>query len=189
MILTSAVLRRIATALTLVVAWLPGPLRAQTPQATEPPELRGELVRFGDASIDVSVFARDVEAVPQSVRSRLQAVGTVSFLGEGSAEGNERAHRWLEGLEGLRIEDVSTAAELPPVGVQVQEGDQVRLVWYHMTESEGVAILADARAAYEPFALRILIPDPSVTQDDWWGLQAAVSKAGIRRVQIVSGQP
>ena len=63
----------------------------------------------------------------------------------------------------------------------------LRLVWYDLTESEGVAILADARAADEAFTLRILIPNPNVTDEDWWGLQAALSRVGIRRVQILGG--
>lgn len=182
--------RRACMGVPLVLLWLPGLLEAQqTSSSPSDTELRGELVRFADATIDVSVFARRLDAVPESLWRRIESAGKVSFLGQGSAEANERVHRRLEAIEGLRIEDVSDAADLPPVGVQIQEGDEIRLVWYHLTEDHGVAILADARAAYEPFALRILIPDPAVTQDDWWGLQAAVSKAGIRRVQIVSGRP
>ena len=83
---------------------------------------------------------------------------------------------------------VQSPSELEPIGVQVTEEDQVRLAWYDRTEDQGVAILADGRAADEEFSLRILIPNPTDT-DDWWGLQAALSQAGIRRVQILSGNP
>jgi hypothetical protein len=172
-----------------VFVWLPGLLAAQTQAASDEPDLRGELVRYPDASVDVSVLARDLDAVPQSLWSRIAAGGAVSFLGQGSTHGNESTHQHLEGLRGLDVADVADASSLPPVGVQVQDGDVIRLVWYHLTETEGVAILADARAGYQPFPLRILIPDPTATAHDWWGLQAALSKAGIRRVQIISGRP
>ena len=43
--------------------------------------------------------------------------------------------------------------------------DEIRLAWYGLTEDEGVAILADGRAAEELFSLRILIPNPTDTDD------------------------
>ncbi len=102
---------------------------------------------------------------------------------------NEAVHEHTASLAGARsVRVVATPSELDPVGVHVTEAGQVRLAWYGRTEDEGVAILAEARAADDQFTLRILIPNPTDTED-WWGLQAALSQVGIRRVQILSGDP
>jgi hypothetical protein len=114
--------------------------------------------------------------------------GEATFLPEGSTSLNDEVHRRLEdavGAGGVRI--VSALSGLRPFGVHVDRDGGLRLVWYDLTEDEGVAILADARAADEAFTLRILIPNPNVTDEDWWGLQAALSRVGIRRVQILGG--
>ena len=164
------------------------PLWAQIVPAGEG-TLRGELVRFPDGSVNVSVFAVDAEAIPPSLWNRLFQAKEVSFLGGGSPEVNESLRIRLAELSGLTtVSVVQSPSELEPVGVQVTKDDQIRLAWYDRTEDQGVAILADGRAADEQFALKILIPNHTRT-DDWWGLQAALSKAGIRRVQILSGRP
>ncbi len=149
--------------------------------------VRGELVRFPDARVNVSVFVADVESIPSSLWDRISRAGNVAFFGGGSPEVNETVRsRTASAASGLRV--VDDPSNLDPVGVQVTESGQIRLAWYGTDEEEGVRILADARAADDQFSLRILIPNPTET-DDWWGLQARLSQVGIRRVQILSGDP
>ncbi len=164
------------------------PLSAQSSQPLDP-ALRGELVRFPDARVNVSVFAPTIESVPQALWNRIGQARQVFFLGKGSPGVNEELRVRIAQLPGIeRVTVVQDPSELEPVGVQVTGEDLIRLAWYDRSEDQGVAILADARAADEQFTLRILIPNPTDT-DDWWGLQADLSQAGIRRVQILSGRP
>ena len=164
------------------------PLEAQSIPAEEA-VLRGELVRFPDARLNVSVFAGDAESIPLSLWGRIGEARDVSFFGGGSTEVNESVRTHLSKLPGIETVNVAgDPSELAPVGVQVTEDDEIRLAWYGLTEGQGVAILADGRAVDERFTLRILIPNSTDTED-WWGLQAALSQAGIRRVQILSGRP
>ncbi len=163
-------------------------VRAQTVLEGES-TLRGELVRFPDGTVNVSVFASVASAIPESLWSRIGLAREVSFFSGGSEGVGEEIRARIAALPGgVSVRVVQSPSELEPIGVQVTEEDQVRLAWYDRTEDQGVAILADGRAADEEFSLRILIPNPTDT-DDWWGLQAALSQAGIRRVQILSGNP
>ena len=151
--------------------------------------LRGELVRFPDGSVNVSIFASVASGIPQSLWNRIGLAREVSFFPGGSERVGEEIRAQIAALPGgVSVRVVQSSSELEPIGIQVTGEDQIRLAWYDRTEDQGVAILADGRAADEEFALRILIPNPTDT-DDWWGLQAALSKAGIRRVQILSGNP
>jgi hypothetical protein len=152
--------------------------------------LRGDLVRFPDARVEVSIFAETSGDIPESLWERIRVAGTVSFLAAGSPEVNDAAWNRLRGTVGVdNVLIVSDPSALTPLGVEVDGQDGIRLVWRRLAEEEGVAILADARAADEAFALRILIPDPTIESEDWWGLQAALSRVGIRRVHILSGSP
>ena len=123
--------------------------------------LHGEL-RFPDGSVNVSVFAVDVEVIPPSLWNRLSQAKASSFLGGSSPEVNESLRVRLAELSGLTIVSVvQSPSELEPVGVQVTKDDQIRLAWYDRTQDQDVAILADGRAADEQFALKILIPNPT----------------------------
>ena len=166
----------------------PATLQAQT-DSEGVPVLRGELVRFPDGRINVSIFSPGLEPIPTSLWSRIGSAGGMAFLPEGGSEWDEAVLLHLRAIlsdAGVRL--VEAPSELPPVGVQITPEGALRLAWYDLEESEGVAILADGRAADPLFTLRIMIPNATET-DDWWGLQAALSQAGIRRVQILSGRP
>ncbi len=177
-------------AVSLDALFLAAPLAAQAPTSETRPTLTGELRRFADASVEVSVFARDLADLPETLWSRVRSAGAVSFLPGGASEANDEARRQLDSRLGSgTVTTVTGASALAPLGVQVRGVDEVRVAWFGRTESEGVLILADAQAADPTFSLRIVIPDPTGTEQDWWGLQAALSQAGIRRVQIVSGTP
>ena len=103
--------------------------------------------------------------------------------------GDEVIRAQVAGLPGIgALREVEDSGETGPVGIGVTPKDQLRLDWNGLTEDEGVEILAAARAASEGFSLTIRIPNPTDTAD-WWGLQAALSQAGIRRVRILSGSP
>jgi len=161
---------------------------AQAAQTEPEPTLRGELVRFADATVQISVFVDRPADLPEALWDRARAAAPAAFLPEGAPSLNEEVRARLEAVLGATaIRTVTNASGLAPFGVHVGAEGGVRLVWYDLTESEGVAILADARAADEAFTLRILIPNPNVTDEDWWGLQAALSRVGIRRVQILGG--
>jgi hypothetical protein len=164
------------------------PLCAQSAVAGEA-TLTGELVRFPDASVNVSVFSPNLESIPLELWERVADSETVALLPGGDSGTNDGMEpRIRELLGGARVLVVTEAADLEPVGVQVTPENRIRLAWYGLSEQEGVAVLADARAVDAFFSLRILIPNPTDTED-WWGLQAALSQAGIRRVQILSGRP
>jgi hypothetical protein len=172
----------------LSILTAPAALRAQSDQAEPDPTIRGELVRFADATVQISVFADQPAQLPDALWERLRRAGQAAVLLDGPTALNEEVRRRLEEVVGAGgIRPASQASELEPLGVHVSEADGVRLVWYGLAEDDGVAILAEARAADESFALRILIPSPNVTEEDWWGLQAALSRVGIRRVQILGG--
>jgi hypothetical protein len=166
----------------------PTVLMAQGAQSEPEPKLRGELVRFADATVQISVFAAQPADLPEALWNRVRSAGAAAFLPAGSPAMNDEARTRLEGVLGAgQVRTVTEASELAPFGVHVSAEEGTRLVWYDLAEDEGVAILADARAADEAFTLRILIPTPNVTDEDWWGLQAALSRVGIRRVQILGG--
>jgi hypothetical protein len=166
----------------------PAALVAQGAQGEPAPTLRGELVRFADATVQVSVFVERPAEVPEALWDRARSAGAAAFLPEGAPTLNEEVRARLEAALGATaIRSVTEASGLAPFGVHVAAEGGLRMVWYDLTEDQGVAILADARAADEAFTLRILIPNPNVTVEDWWGLQAALSRVGIRRVQILGG--
>lgn len=153
------------------------------------PGLTGELVRFPDAVVNVSVFAPDIGVVPAALWRRVTAAAVVRFHADGSPGANEVIRAQVAGLPGIgALREVEDPGETGPVGIGVTPKDQLRLDWNGVTEDEGVEILAAARAASEGFSLTIRIPNPTDTAD-WWGLQAALSQAGIRRVRILSGSP
>jgi hypothetical protein len=163
-------------------------LVAQAPQSDVPPTLRGELVRFADATVQVSIFVDRPAELPEALWERVRTATTAAFLPEGEPSLNEEVRARLESILGAAaIRTVSVAPDLGPFGVHVSAEGGVRLVWYDLAEDQGVAILADAQAADDAFSLRILIPNPNVTEEDWWLLQAALSRVGIRRVQIQGG--
>jgi hypothetical protein len=163
-------------------------LLAQTLQIEQEPTLRGELVRFADATVQVSIFASRPGDLPEVIWARARTMGAAGFLPGGFSGSNDEVRAQLQSILGAAgVRTVSEASELAPFGVEVGAEGGLRLVWYDLTEDEGVAILADARAADEAFTLRILIPTPNVTEEDWWGLQAALSRVGIRRVEILGG--
>lgn len=182
-------LRLLAVGVTYAtMASLAGPLHAQTiPDGAA--TLEGELVRFPDGRVNVSIFSPGIETVPPSVWARIEREASVALLQGGGAELNEAVFRHLSAiLPGERLRSIDDPSELDPVGVQVTPEGTLRIAWYDLDESEGVAILAAGREVDPLFTLRILIPNPTETED-WWGLQAALSQAGIRRVQILSGDP
>jgi len=63
---------------------------------------------------------------------------------------------------------------------------EAELVWRSIPEEEALVLLREGRQADDGFSLRILMA-PGVAFDDIWELQAALSQAGIRRVQFVTG--
>jgi hypothetical protein len=166
----------------------PAALLGQAPRGEQEPTIQGELVRFADATVQVSIFASRVADLPEAIWARARSAGTAGILPKGPPSVNDEVRAHLESILGAAaVRTAREASELAPFGVEVGEEGGLRIVWYDLTEEEGVAILADARAADESFTLRILIPTPNVTEEDWWGLQAALSRVGIRRVQILGG--
>ena len=164
------------------------PLSGQ-PAAGPGPRLTGELVRFADGMVDVSVLAAGVGAVPPSLWRRAAEGSPVGFHAGGSPAANEAARDQVAGVLGSRpLEEPDGSGEAASVRVAVTADDHLRLDWHGLTEEEAVGILAAGREADGAFSLVIRIPDPTYTTD-WWGLQAALSQAGIRRVRIVSGDP
>ena len=164
------------------------PLSGQ-PASGPGPRLTGELVRFADGGVDVSVVAVGVGAVPPSLWRRAAEGVPVGFHAGGSPGANEAAREQLAGVVGSGLlEEVDGSGEAVSVRITVTADDRLRVAWHGVTEEEAVGILAVAREAEGTFSLTIRIPDPTYTTD-WWGLQAALSQAGIRRVRIVSGDP
>ncbi len=145
-------------------------------------------MRFPDAAVNVSVFAPDVGAVPGALWRRIAEAQVVRFHAAGSASANDAVRAHVASVFGTRaLREAEDPEEVAPVGIGVTSTDQLRLDWFGLTEDEGVEILAAARAMDEAFSLTIRIPDPT-DSEDWWGLQAALSQAGIRRVRILSGR-
>lgn len=159
-------------------------------QSGDTVSLRGELVRNPDGTLDASVLAVATAAVPDALWTRIAEGGRVALFSPDGSPGGEVLGARLAELVGMnQVRRVADSESLPPVGAAIEPGGGVRLTWYRVPEAEGVAILADARAVEPEFSLRILILDSASDQENWWGLQAALSQAGIRRVQIVSGRP
>lgn len=159
-------------------------------QSGEAASLRGELVRNPDGTLDASVIAVGVPSVPDALWDRIVGSGRVGlYVPAASPAGDVLASRLADLLGESQVRRVLDVAALPPVGAEIEADGAVRLTWYRVPEAEGVSILADARAVEPEFSLRILILDSASDQEDWWGLQAALSQAGIRRVQILSGRP
>ena len=153
------------------------------------PRLTGELVRFADGTVDVSVLATGVGAVPPTLWRRAAEGVSVGFHAGGSPAANEAAREQVAGIVGSGLlEEMDGSAGSSSVRIAVTADDRLRLDWHGLTEEEAVGILAVARMADAAFSLTIRIPEPTGTTD-WWGLQAALSQAGIRRVRIVSGDP
>ena len=164
------------------------PLSGQ-PASGPTPRLTGELVRFADGMVDVSVLATGVGAVPPSLWRRAARGVPVGFHAGGSPAANEAAREEVAGVVGSgSLEESDGSGEAASVQIAVTAEDRLRLDWHGFTEEEAVRILAVAREADGAFSLTIRIPDPTETTD-WWGLQAALSQAGIRRVRILSGDP
>ncbi|MDE0082836.1 MAG: hypothetical protein OXT72_09335 [Gammaproteobacteria bacterium] len=164
------------------------PLSGQ-PTSGADPRLTGELVRFTDGVVDVSVLATGVGAVPPSLWRRAADGVSVGFHAGGSPAANTAAREQVADAVGSGLlEEVDGPGGAASVRIAVTADDQLRLNWHGLTEEEAVGILAVAREADGAFSLTIRIPDPTYTTD-WWGLQAALSQAGIRRVRIVSGDP
>ena len=164
------------------------PLSGQ-PAFRADPRLRGELVRFADGVVDVSVLATGVGAVPPSLWRRAAEGVSVGFHAGGSPAANAAAREQVADVVGSGLlEEVDGPGGAISARIAVTADDRLRLNWHGLTEEEAVGILAVAREADGAFPLTIRIPDPTHTAD-WWGLQAALSQAGIRRVRIVSGGP
>lgn len=162
------------------------PLSGQ-PASGPGPRLTGELVRFADGTVDVSVLADGAGAVPPSLWRRAAEGVPVGFQAGGSPAANEAAREQVAGILGSRsLGEPDGSGEAGSVRIAVTADDRLRLDWHGLAEEEAVGILAAAREADGAFSLVIRIPDPTYTTD-WWGLQAALSQAGIRRVRIVSG--
>ena len=163
------------------------PLSGQSSEGPGP-GLTGELVRFPDAVVDVSVFAPDFGVVPAALRRRIAEAEVVRFHAAGSPSVNEAIRAQVASAFGIgALREAAVPEEAGPVAIGVTSEDRLRLDWFGLKEHEGVEILAAARAMDEAFFLTIRIPDPT-DSEDWWGLQAALSQAGIRRVRIVSGR-
>ena len=174
----------------VVALFLCGAVPLSGQRASGPaPRLTGELVRFADGMVDVSVLATGVGAVPPSLWRRAAERVSVGFHAGGSPAANDAAREEVAGVVGSgSLQELDVSGEAASVRIVVTADDRLRLDWHGLTEEEAVGILAVAREAEGAFSLTIRIPEPTDTMD-WWGLQAALSQAGIRRVRIVSGDP
>lgn len=182
------VIRRLTAGIVALVLCGSAPLSGQ-PASGPGPRLTGELVRFADGVVDVSVLATGVGAVPPSLWRRAAEGVRIGFHAGGSPAANEAARGQVASVLGSgSLEEADGSGEAASVRIAVTPDDRLRLAWRGLTEEEAVGILAVAREAEGAFLLTIRIPEPTDTTD-WWGLQAALSQAGIRRVRIVSGDP
>jgi hypothetical protein len=68
------------------------------------------------------------------------------------------------------------------------EEDEEELFWVGLTDARAVEILRETRGTGLAISLDILLTEGAFLEDIW-GLQAALTQAGIRRVRIVSGVP
>lgn len=196
--LPASVMGRVALAAALGLMMGPVPrLRAQPPADEEPGSIpsralskaRAELIRFPDGMINVSVLLPDIESVPSSLWRRMAHSGEISLLTEGSPPANESNRAAVNRRIGSgEVRLAGHSSDLEPVGIRIAKGGAVRLAWYHRTEREALAILADAKGRQERLAIRMLIPDFWISKT-WEGLRASLHRAGMTHLQVLSGDP